>query len=216
MSAYNPLGAHIHVRAVEPQAVSRGGIIIPDTAKKRPLEGLVLAVGPGWRDDNGKLHALDLKVGERVLFGKHGPVELDTDKDLAIHSDHILAVIGTDGETIRAYQDNVILRMAPQASMSTVIEIRDRKAKHRKARVLVSGVGYVTKNGALIENTVREGQEVVVDALAGQNYDLDVTLPRYNKGATFDELFGQEGDYRICRHDELLALVEREADEGAN
>ena len=215
MSAYTPVGAHVHVRVVDPQAVTRGGIVIPDTAKKRPLEAVVLKVGPGWRDENGKLHPIDLKPGERVMFGKFGAVELETDKDLVLHNDHILAVIGLDGESIRAHQDNVILRLAPAPSLSSVIVMTDRKAKHRKAKVLVSGSGYVTRNGAFVENTVREGQEVVVDALCGQNYDLDFTLPRANKGAEFQELFGQEGDYRIVRQDEVLAVVERE-DEGAN
>ncbi len=208
MSSYSPLGAHVQVRVVDAQAVSQGGIHIPDTAKKRPLEGVVLAVGPGWRDKLGKLHAVDLKVGERVMFSKYGPVELDTDKDLMVHSDQVLAVIGLDGESVRAHQDNVVLRMAPEASLSQIIEIRDKKAKHRKAKVLVSGSGYVTDQGTLIENTVKEGQEVVVDALAGQNYDLDFTLTRTNKGAEFQELFGQAGDYRICRCDELLAVIE--------
>lgn len=211
MSAYTPTGPHVHVRVVEPPPKTKGGIIIPDTAKKRPLEGVVLAVGPGWRDDNGKLHPIDLKVGERVLFGKFQGTELETDKDLCLHTDHVLAVIGTDGESIRAHQDNVILRMAPAPMLSEVIVLQDRKAKHRKAKVLVSGAGYVTRNGVLIENEVKQGDEVLVDALAGQNYELDLTVSRQNKGQEFDSIFGQEGDYRVVRQDEVL-MVLREAE----
>ena len=212
MSAYTPVGAHVHVRVVDPQAVTRGGIVIPDTAKKRPLEAVVIKVGPGWRDENGKLHPLDLKPGERVMFGKFGPVELETDKDLVLHNDHILAVIGLDGESLRAHQDNVVLRLAPAPSLSSVILLQDRKAKHRKAQVLVSGSGYVTKNGAFVENTVKEGQEVVVEALCGQDYHLDVTAPRYNKGAEFEQLFNFDGEFRVVREEEILAIVERESE----
>lgn len=209
MSAYSPLGAHVHVRVVDPQAVSRGGIVIPDTAKKRPLEGVVIKVGPGWRDQNGRRHSLGLEPGERVMFTKYGPTELETEKDLCIHKDYILAVIGRDGETIRAFEDNVILRMAPAASLSSIIDLRDRKAKHRKAKVLVAGPGHVTPLGAFIENELKEGQEVVVEALCGQDYSLDFTLTRTNKSAEFDELFGEVGDYRIVRADECLSAIDR-------
>jgi len=65
-----PLQDRILIRPVEPEAKTSSGIIIPDTAQENPMEGDVVAVGPGARDANGALHALEVKAGNRVLFGK--------------------------------------------------------------------------------------------------------------------------------------------------
>ena len=68
--AFRPLGDRVLVKRVEEESKTKGGIIIPDTAKEKPQEGEVVAVGPGDRDDVGKLVPIDLKAGDRVLFGK--------------------------------------------------------------------------------------------------------------------------------------------------
>src|SRR5690606_3203563 len=68
--AFRPLGDRVLVRRVEEEEKTRGGIIIPDTAKEKPQEGEVIAVGPGARDETGKIQPLDVKVGDRILFGK--------------------------------------------------------------------------------------------------------------------------------------------------
>src|SRR5258708_11098048 len=65
-----PLKARVLIRRVEQETKTSGGIIIPDTAKEKPMEGEVVAVGPGARDQHGKLHPLDVKAGDRELFGK--------------------------------------------------------------------------------------------------------------------------------------------------
>lgn len=67
---FRPLHDRVLVRRIEEEEKTPGGIIIPDTAKEKPSEGEVIAVGPGARDENGKLVPLDVKVGDRVLFGK--------------------------------------------------------------------------------------------------------------------------------------------------
>ena len=67
---FRPLHDRVVVRRIEQEAKSKGGIIIPDTAQEKPQEGEVLAVGPGVRDDHGHVNALDVKVGDRILFGK--------------------------------------------------------------------------------------------------------------------------------------------------
>jgi chaperonin GroES len=67
------------LRRVEAEEKTPGGIIIPDTAKEKPQEGEVIAVGPGARDEAGKIHALDVKVGDRVLFGKWSGTEIKID-----------------------------------------------------------------------------------------------------------------------------------------
>src|SRR5262249_146016 len=67
---FRPLQDRVLIRRIEEEEKTAGGIIIPDTAKEKPMEGEVIAAGPGTRGDDGKLHPLDVKVGDRVLFGK--------------------------------------------------------------------------------------------------------------------------------------------------
>jgi chaperonin GroES len=74
-----PLQDRVVIRCVEPEAKSAGGIIIPDTAQEKPMIGEVVAAGPGTRDAQGVLHALDLATGDRVLFGKWSGSEIKLD-----------------------------------------------------------------------------------------------------------------------------------------
>ena len=73
---FRPLHDRVVVRRVESDERTPGGIIIPDTAKEKPQEGEIMAVGPGARDDSGKIVALDVKVGDRILFGKWSGTEV--------------------------------------------------------------------------------------------------------------------------------------------
>ena len=77
--AFRPLGDRVLVKRVEEESKTTGGIIIPDTAKEKPQEGEVLAVGPGARDDAGKRIEPDVKVGDRILFGKWSGTEVKID-----------------------------------------------------------------------------------------------------------------------------------------
>ena len=77
--AFRPLGDRVLVKRVEEESKTKGGIIIPDTAKENPQEGEVLAVGPGARDDAGKRIEPDVKVGDRILFGKWSGTEVKID-----------------------------------------------------------------------------------------------------------------------------------------
>ncbi len=82
---FRPLQDRVLVRRTEEEEKSRGGIIIPDTAREKPMEGEVLAAGPGARGEDGKLHPLDVKIGDRVLFGKWSGTEIKIDgEDLVI------------------------------------------------------------------------------------------------------------------------------------
>src|SRR5215210_7408268 len=82
---FRPLHDRVVVRRIDAEDKTKGGIIIPDTAKEKPQEGEVIAVGPGARDENGKLVPLDLKAGDRVLFGKWSGTEVKLDgEDLII------------------------------------------------------------------------------------------------------------------------------------
>jgi chaperonin GroES len=76
---FRPLQDRVLIRRIEEEEKTRGGIIIPDTAKEKPMEGEVVAVGPGARGEDGKLHHLDVKVGNRVLFGKWSGTEIKID-----------------------------------------------------------------------------------------------------------------------------------------
>ena len=76
---FRPLHDRVVIRRIEGEEKTKGGIIIPDTAKEKPQEGEVIAVGPGARDESGKLVPLDLKAGDRVLFGKWSGTEVKID-----------------------------------------------------------------------------------------------------------------------------------------
>ncbi|SDT91335.1 co-chaperone GroES [Stappia sp. ES.058] len=93
---FRPLHDRVVVRRVESEEKTAGGIIIPDTAKEKPQEGEVVAVGPGSRKENGDLIALDVKSGDRVLFGKWSGTEVKIDgEDLLIMKESdIMGVVG--------------------------------------------------------------------------------------------------------------------------
>ena len=90
-----PLQDRILVKRVEEEAKTKGGIIIPDTAKEKPQEGLVVAVGPGKVTDNGTRVTPEVKAGDRILFGKYSGTEIKVDgvEHLILREDDILAVI---------------------------------------------------------------------------------------------------------------------------
>ncbi len=94
--SFRPLHDRVVVRRLEGETKTAGGIIIPDTAKEKPQEGEVVAVGPGARDEQGKVVVLDVKVGDRVLFGKWSGTEVKIKgEDLLIMKESdILGVIG--------------------------------------------------------------------------------------------------------------------------
>jgi chaperonin GroES len=73
---FRPLHDRVVVRRLDSEEKTKGGIIIPDTAKEKPSEGVIVSVGPGARDENGKINALDVKAGDRVLFGKWSGTEV--------------------------------------------------------------------------------------------------------------------------------------------
>ncbi len=92
---FRPLPDRVVVKRIEAEERSKGGIIIPDTAKEKPQEGEVVAVGPGGRDENGKLITMGVKAGDRVLFGKWSgtEVKLDGDELLIMKESDIMGVI---------------------------------------------------------------------------------------------------------------------------
>ena len=87
-----PLGDRVVVRPIDKEEVSKGGIILPDTAKEKPQEGEVIAVGPGRLGDDGKRLAIDMKVGDRVIYAKYAgtEVEVDDEKLLIMHESDIM------------------------------------------------------------------------------------------------------------------------------
>jgi chaperonin GroES len=93
---FRPLHDRVVVRRIQSEEKTAGGIIIPDTAKEKPQEGEVVAVGPGARDDAGKLVALDVKAGDRVLFGKWSgtEVKLNGEELLIMKESDIMGIVG--------------------------------------------------------------------------------------------------------------------------
>ena len=94
-SKVRPLHDRLLVRRLEPKETARGGIIIPDTAKEKPMEGKVLAVGNGRVLDSGKKVPVDVKVGDRILFGKYSgtEIEMDGEEVLVVREDEVLAIV---------------------------------------------------------------------------------------------------------------------------
>jgi chaperonin GroES len=95
-TTFRPLHDRVVVRRIEAEEKTKGGIIIPDTAKEKPSEGEIIAVGPGGRDEAGKLTPLDLQAGDRVLFGTWSgtEVKLDGQDYLIMKESDIMGVIG--------------------------------------------------------------------------------------------------------------------------
>ena len=92
---FRPLHDRVVVKRVEEEGKTKGGIIIPDTAKEKPMEGEIVAVGPGARDEKGKLVPLDVKTGDRILFGKWSGTEikLDGEELLIMKESDIMGII---------------------------------------------------------------------------------------------------------------------------
>ncbi|MEW6042267.1 MAG: co-chaperone GroES [Elusimicrobiota bacterium] len=92
---FKPLGDRVLVKPLEQKEVKKGGIIIPETAKEKPQEGEIIAVGPGKLDDNGKKIPMDVKVGDKILYGKYSGTEVKIDdvEHLIMHQDDILGII---------------------------------------------------------------------------------------------------------------------------
>ena len=93
--AFRPLHDRIVVKRLEGEEKTKGGIIIPDTAKEKPQEGKIVAVGPGARDESGKLVPLDVKAGDRILFGKWSGTEVKVDGDdlLIMKESDVLGIV---------------------------------------------------------------------------------------------------------------------------
>ena len=102
--SFRPLHDRILVRRVESEEKTKGGIIIPDTAKEKPQEGEVIAVGPGARNDAGQVQALDVKVGDRILFGKWSGTEIKINgADLLIMKESdVMGIIEAQAEQKKA------------------------------------------------------------------------------------------------------------------
>ena len=97
---FRPLHDRIVVRRITAEEKTKGGIIIPDTAKEKPMEGEVVAVGPGARDEQGKIQSLDVKAGDRVLFGKWSgtEVKLEGEELMIMKESDVMGVIESQAE----------------------------------------------------------------------------------------------------------------------
>ena len=92
---FRPLHDRVLVKRLDSDEKTKGGIIIPDTAKEKPMEGKVISVGPGTRGEDGKLHALDVKKGDKIIFGKWSgtEVKIDGDELLIMKESDIMGIV---------------------------------------------------------------------------------------------------------------------------
>lgn len=90
-----PLGSRVVIEPLEQEEITAGGIVLPETAKEKPQQGMVLAIGPGDRDEDGKRIAMDVAVGDKVLFAKYSGTEikLDSKKLLILRESDLLAIV---------------------------------------------------------------------------------------------------------------------------
>lgn len=95
MAKFRPLQDRLLVKRVEAEEKSKGGIIIPDSAKEKPIEGVVIAVGNGKVLDDGKTRSIDIKAGERILFGKYSGTEIkvDGEEHVILREDEVLGIL---------------------------------------------------------------------------------------------------------------------------
>ncbi|GJD50547.1 10 kDa chaperonin 1 [Methylobacterium crusticola] len=99
---FRPLHDRVVVRRIESEEKTKGGIIIPDTAKEKPQEGEIVAVGPGARDESGKVAPLDVKAGDRILFGKWSGTEVKIDgQDLLVMKESDIMGVITASESLQ-------------------------------------------------------------------------------------------------------------------
>ena len=101
--SFRPLHDRVVVRRIDSEEKTAGGIIIPDTAKEKPMEGEVVSVGPGARDDSGEIQPLDVKAGDRILFGKWSGTEvtLDGQELLIMKESDIMGVIEAKRRSVK-------------------------------------------------------------------------------------------------------------------
>jgi len=92
---FKPLGNRVVIEPVEQDEITAGGIVLPETAKEKPQQGMILAIGPGARDEDGKRIAMDVAVGDKVLYAKYSgtEVKLDGKKLLILREEDILAIV---------------------------------------------------------------------------------------------------------------------------
>ena len=116
---FRPLHDRVVVRRIDAEEKTAGGIIIPDTAKEKPQQGEVLAVGPGKRDETGKLIALDLKEGDQILFGKWSGTEVKIDGEdlLIMKEDDIMGVVEGAGAKSKGSTASTTRRVGAVAAM---------------------------------------------------------------------------------------------------
>ena len=102
--AFRPLHDRVLLKRIEQEDKTRGGIIIPDTAKEKPMQGEVIAVGPGAKSEDGTVTPLDVKVGDRVLYGKFAGTEISIDNEdyLVLRESDIMGILEDSGASAKA------------------------------------------------------------------------------------------------------------------
>ena len=136
---FRPLHDRVVIERIDPEAKTAGGIIIPDTAQEKPQQGKVIAIGPGGRDENGKLIPIDVKVGNRILFGKWSGTEVKIDgvEYLIMKESDIMGVL------VEAEAKNEARKKGSESKrrvVRCVAAIRHWGASHRFRHLVIAGI----------------------------------------------------------------------------
>jgi len=179
--AFRPLHDRVLVRRIELAEKTAGGIIIPDTAKEKPMEGEIVAVGSGARGEDGKIQPLDVKKGDRILFGKWSGTEikLDGEELIIMKESDVMGVIDnnlrSDPMKFRPLHDRVVVRRldAEEKSAGGIIIPDTAKEKPMEGEVIAVGPGARNEQGHIVALDVKAGDRILFGKWSGTEIKLD-------------------------------------------
>jgi chaperonin GroES len=171
---FRPLNDRVLIRRLGAEEESAGGVIIPDTAKEKPMEGEVIATGPGTRNELGQIVELDVREGDRILFGKWSGTEvrLGGDDLLIMKESDVMGLL--QANRFRPLNDRVLIRRlgVEEKSAGGVIIPDTAKEKPMEGEVIATGPGARNELGQIVELDVREGDRILFGKWSGTEVRL--------------------------------------------
>src|SRR5919109_1913602 len=225
---FRPLHDRVVVRRIDAEEKTKGGIIIPDTAKEKPQQGEIIAVGPGGRDEAGKLTPIDLKVGDKVLFGKWSGTEdkfenmgaqmvrevAQKTNDLAGDGTTTATVLAASivkegAKSVAAGMNPMDLKRGVDIAVAAVVKDIEKRAKKVQSSSEIAQVGTISANGdtnigkMIAQAMQKVGNEGVITVEEAKALDTEVEIV---EGMQFDR--GYLSPYFITNAEKMLAALE--------